>query len=110
MANMSFDFNNIQRSFFTTTLKDGRKLVVKMPMKKTFQKIAGMREEDTKNMTPEDAIDTLGGLCAEVLSNNMEKEKVTAEYMVKDYDLEEMNEFLKHFMNFCNQAKNDPNS
>ena len=39
MANMNFDFNKIQRSFFKTTLKDGRELVVKMPMKKTFEKI-----------------------------------------------------------------------
>lgn len=109
MANMSFDFNNIQRSFFNIALKDGRRLVVKMPMKKTFQKIAGMRKEDTENMTPEDAMDTLGGLCAEVLSNNMNKEKITTNYMVENYDLEEMNEFLKHFMSFCNQAKNDPN-
>ena len=40
MANMNFDFNKIQRSFFKTTLKDGRELVVKMPMKKTFEKFA----------------------------------------------------------------------
>ena len=109
MANMSFDFNNIQRSFFTTRLKDGRKLVVKMPMKKTFQKMSGMTEADTEKMTPDDAIDTLANICAEVLSNNMDKEKVTMEYMVENYDLEEMNEFMKHFMGFCNQAKNDPN-
>ena len=45
MANMNFDFNKIQRSFFKTTLKDGRELVVKMPMKKTFEKITAAQLE-----------------------------------------------------------------
>ncbi len=38
MANLSFDFNKVKRSFMTVTLKDNRKLIVKMPMKKTFEK------------------------------------------------------------------------
>ena len=45
MANMNFDFNKIQRSFFKTTLKDGRELVVKMPMKKTFEKIKELESD-----------------------------------------------------------------
>lgn len=36
MANLSFDFNKVKRSFMTVTLKDNRKLIVKMPMKKTL--------------------------------------------------------------------------
>lgn len=109
MADMHFDFNKVKRSFFRTTLKDGRKLIVKMPMKKTFERLAGMSEQDTDSMTAGDAIDTMAGLCAGILSNNMTKEKVTADYIAEDYDLEEMEQFLKHFMSFCNQAKNDPN-
>lgn len=109
MADMSFDFNQIKRSFFRTTLKDGRKLVVKMPMKKTFQKLAGMAQKDVENMTADDGMDTMAGLCAEILSNNMNKEKVTAKYMSDDYDMEEMGEFLRHFMEFCNQTKDNPN-
>lgn len=44
MANMNFDFNKIQRSFFKTTLKDGRELVVKMPMKKHLKKLRQHRK------------------------------------------------------------------
>ena len=51
MANMNFDFNKIQRSFFKTTLKDGRELVVKMPMKKTFEKITAAQEMDLEEMS-----------------------------------------------------------
>ena len=109
MANMSFDFNKIQRSFFKTTLKDGKELIVKMPMKKTFEKIVMAQEMDTEEMSVADAMDTLGAICAEVLSNNLNKEKVTTKYMTDNYDTEEMGEFIKGFMKFVQGAKNDPN-
>lgn len=109
MASMSFDFNKIQRSFFTVTLKDARKLVVKMPMKKTFEKITAIQEMDTEAMTTDDAMDTLGGIVAEALSNNMTKEKVTTKFITDNYDIEEMTEFIDGFMEFVNGAKKNPN-
>lgn len=109
MASMSFDFNKIQRSFFTVTLKDERKLVVKMPMKKTFEKITAIQEMDTENMTTDDAMDTMGGIVAEALSNNMSKEKVTTDYITENYDVEEMTEFIDGFMEFVNGVKKNPN-
>ena len=51
MANLSFDFNKVKRSFMTVTLKDNRKLIVKMPMKKTFEKLSALQEMDTDSMT-----------------------------------------------------------
>ena len=35
-------------------------------------------------------MDTLGGLCAEILSHNMTGEQVTAKEITDDYDTEEM--------------------
>ena len=43
MANLSFDFNKIKRTFFNVTLKDGTALQVKMPKKKTFGKVKALR-------------------------------------------------------------------
>ena len=69
MANLSFDFNKVKRSFMTVTLKDNRKLIVKMPMKKTFEKLSALQEMDTDSMTAEDATQQLsapdgaGGCC-----------------------------------------------
>ena len=54
MANLSFDFNKVKRSFMTVTLKDNRKLIVKMPMKKTFEKLSALQEMDTDSMTAYD--------------------------------------------------------
>ena len=109
MANLSFDFNKIKRSFFDVTLTDGRKLVVKMPMKKTFEKISSLQEVDENEMSMDDALDTLGGLCAEILSNNMTSEKVDTKYMTDNYDIEEMQLFIESYYNFAAGVKDNPN-
>lgn len=109
MANMTFDFNKVNRSFMTTTLKDGRKLIVKMPMKKTFEKMSALQEVDVDNMSIDDAMDTLGGLCAEILSHNMTGEKITAQEITDNYDTEEMSALIDKYMEFAGGVKNNPN-
>lgn len=109
MANLSFDFNKVKRSSMTVTLKDNRKLIVKMPMKKTFEKLSALQEMDTDSMTAEDAMDTLGGLCAEILSHNMTGERVTTKEITDDYDTEEMEALIDAYMEFAGGVKNNPN-
>ena len=109
MANMNFDFNKINRSFFTVTLTDGKKLLVKMPKKGTFGKLAAVQDMDTDNMTMDDAMDTLGAIVAEALSNNLQGEKITTEYITDQYDVEEMSEFVDNYMAFVNGASKNPN-
>lgn len=109
MANVNFDFNKVKRSFMTATLKDNRRLVVKMPMKKTFEKLTALQEIDTESMTAEDAMDTMGGLCAEILSNNMTRERVTVQEITENYDIEEMEALIDAYMEFAGGVKNDPN-
>ena len=109
MANLSFDFIKVKRSFMTVTLKDNRKLIVKMPMKKTFEKLSALQEMDTDSMTAEDAMDTLGGLCAEILSHNMTGEQVTTKEITDDYDTEEMEALIDAYMEFAGGVKNNPN-
>lgn len=93
----------------TVTLKDNRKLIVKMPMKKTFEKLSALQEMDTDSMTAEDAMDTLGGLCAEILSHNMTGERVTTKEITDDYDTEEMEALIDAYMEFAGGVKNNPN-
>lgn len=93
----------------TATLKDNRKLIVKMPMKKTFEKLSALQEMDTDSMTAEDAMDTLGGLCAEILSHNMTGEQVTTKEITDDYDTEEMEALIDAYMEFAGGVKNNPN-
>ena len=109
MANVSFDFNKIKRSFFNTTLKDGRQLQVKMPKKKTFEKLSALQNINEDEVDIDDIVDTFGALCAETLSHNLNGEEVTAAYMVENYDIEEMTEFVKQFYVFVGGVADDPN-
>ena len=108
---MSFNFNNLKKSFFNVTLKNGKNLLVKMPMKKTMTKIQQLQEMgDNEDISVQAVIDGLGGAIAEVLSNNMTGEKVTAKEITDDYDLEEMKIFLSDFYEkFVGQLDKNPN-
>jgi len=110
MASMNFDFNKIKRSFLNVTLKNGKSIVVKMPLKKTYEKAIAMKNIDEEEMDVSTAIEELAVICSEFLSNNMTKEKVTVKYITENYDLEEMVMFLDYFVAFVSSAKNDPNS
>jgi hypothetical protein len=109
MANMTFDFNKIPRSFLTVVLKDKSKLLVKMPKKSTFEKMTALPKIDDTSMDPDAAFDTLATICAEILSNNMQQKQVSPEYMAAEYDIEEMQAFTERFMQFCDGLKSDPN-
>lgn len=109
MANLSFSFNKMKRSFFTVELKDGRKLVVKMPKKSTFEKMSALEELDTENTTVNDVMDTLGGVVAEFLSNNMNGERITADEITEGYDIEEMHELIGQYVAFTRSMSRDPN-
>ena len=109
MANLSFSFNKMKRSFITVELKDGRKLVVKMPKKSTFEKMNALEELDTENTTINDVMDTLGGVVAEFLSNNMNGERITADEITEGYDIEEMHELIEQYVAFTRSMSRDPN-
>ena len=109
MANLSFDFNKVKRSFMTVTLKDNRKLIVKMPMKKSFEKLSARQGRDRVCMTAGDALGRLGGVCAEILSHNMTGERVTTKEITDDYDTEEMEALIDAYMEFAGGVKNNPN-
>lgn len=103
-----FDFNKIKRSYMTVKLRDGKTLVVRMPEKRVFEKMQDMSELDDENNG--DAYRYLLELVAEILSNNKNKEMVTAQYLEEEgYDIEELTAFLEEYGEFTNQLKNDPN-
>ena len=111
MANYSFSFNRINRSFLNTELWDGTKLQVKMPKKSTFEKLTTLQQyKDDKNATIEDVMDTFGSVVAEVLSNNLDGRKFTAKEVTDNMDIEEMKDFLfSYYRDFVGTLADDPN-
>ena len=110
MANLSFDFNKIKRTFFNVTLKDGTALLVKMPKKKTFGKVKALRTlQEDENADIDDVMDTMAGVMADCLSNNLNGVKVEPEQL-ENYDIEEMTAFIEeYYEKFVGEIQNNPN-
>ena len=110
MANLSFDFNKIKRTFFNVKLKDGTALQVKMPTKKTFGKVKALRTlQEDENADIDDVMDTMAGVMADCLSNNLNGVKVEPEQL-ENYDIEEMTAFIEeYYEKFVGEIQNNPN-
>ena len=110
MANLSFNFNKIKRTFFNVTLKDGTALQVKMPKKKTFGKVKALRTlQEDENADIDDVMDTMAGVMADCLSNNLNGVKVEPEQL-ENYDIEEMTAFIEeYYEKFVGEIQNNPN-
>lgn len=111
MANLSFDFNKIKRTFFNVKLKDGTALQVKMPTKNTFGKVQALNAlRENENANVDDVIDTMAGVMADCLSNNLNGVKVSAEQVSEEYDIEEMTAFIEeYYEKFVGGLQNNPN-
>ena len=111
MANLSFNFNKIKRTFFNVTLKDGTALQVKMPTKNTFGKVQALQHlQNDENADVGDVIDTMAGVMADCLSNNLNGVKVDANLISEEYDIEEMTAFIaEYYEKFVGGIQNNPN-
>lgn len=111
MANLSFNFNKIKRSFFNVTLKDGTVLQVKMPTKNTFGKVQALnRLQQDKNADIDDVMDTMAGVMSDCISNNLNGIKVSKDQIAKEYDVEEMTTFIaEYYEKFVGGIQNNPN-
>lgn len=111
MANLSFDFNKIQRTFFNVKLKDGTTLQVKMPTKNTLGKVQALNSlQQDENVDIGDVMDTMAGVMADCLSNNLNGVKITASQIAEEYDVEEMTAFiLEYYEKFVGAIQNNPN-
>ncbi len=90
MANRNFDFGKLKKSWYNTKLKDGTMLLVGMPMKKTFDKIAGI-ERLQEDSSSSEVYNSIQDLMSEILSNNKQGKHISQVYLEKEiYNLEEM--------------------
>ena len=110
MANKSFNFGKMKRRFYTTTLKDGKVVIVNMPKKSTFEKMQEISDLDEEEVDGKEVYKTMLSLMAEILSNNKNGERITAEYLEsEEYDIEEIVAYINDYGDFVNSIKNNPN-
>ena len=100
----------MKRSFYTTTLKDGKVVIVNMPKNSTFEKMQEISDLDEEEVDGKEVYKTMLSLMAEILSNNKNGERITAEYLEnEEYDIEEIVAYINDYGDFVNSIKNNPN-
>lgn len=128
MAVTAFNCNKIRHTYWPFTFKDrkdeagnvvpGKKIMVRMPTKGTFEKmqeIQDIREMEESEVRADAVIDSMHGLIAEILNNNLENpnpkkpKKPVREKDLENYDLEECSAILSAYMSFLDELRADPN-
>ncbi len=101
----AFNFNKIQRRYWSVTLKNGRTLLVGMPTKGLFEAMAEMQNIDKADI---DATDSLYAAMRQILNNNKQGYKFSKEEL-NNYSFEEVQEFFRAYSNFVAELGNEKN-
>ena len=81
-----------------------------MPKKSTFEKMQEISDLDEEEVDGKEVYKTMLSLMAEILSNNKNGERITAEYLEsEEYDIEEIVAYINDYGDFVNSIKNNPN-
>ncbi len=128
--NFRVNFQKAKRNYMVLTFDDEREkdgkieecektICVGMPKKRIFtalmdmQDIANKRDEAQtaaeKNGANREIIDELYELTAQILSNNLKGEKITADWVDEHLQINEIKDFLTQYANFANGEASSPN-
>lgn len=132
--NYNINFQKAKRNYMVLTFDDEREveedgektieeyertICVGMPKKRTFSKLIDMQDiidrleeaqtKTEKNEVNREIINSLYDLVAEILSNNKNREKITAEWTEDQFSVKELREFLQQYIKFTNGEATNPN-
>ena len=125
--NFNINFQKAKRNFMTLTFDDvdengkpfEHQILVGMPKKRIYGILLDLKktlsEDPEKASTAEEAdiqkrkIDDLYVLVAEILSNNLAKEKITVDWVDDQMNTEDIKFFLNEYVKFCKGEAASPN-
>lgn len=128
--NFNINFTKTKRNYMVLTFDDEKmvdgKLVeyekvihVGMPKKRVFTVLMDMKDlaykkddaqtEREKGQLDREIIDEMYVLAAEILSNNMKKERISVEWVEEQFSTEEMKKILEQYSKFANGEATNPN-
>lgn len=122
----SINFQKAKRNFMTVTFEDEKPdgtpynhiICVGMPKKRIFDELLSLDELDTddepqsraeKNQINRRRINALYDVVATILSNNLAKEKITAEWVGEMMNTDEVKDFLQEYSKFARGEAANPN-
>lgn len=105
------DFTQSAKRYLAINLIDNQLIRVRMPTKKVFDALLDLKDHLTRLSTDDGGqLDEIYDLIAVVLSNNLEHQPVTSEYLAELFDIEDVQTFFQAYMTFINGIVSDPNS
>ena len=102
------DYTKVKKRTFSVKLFDGTTLLLTMPKKRTYEKMANTQSLDVENLD-EKSINDIYELVAEILSANTRKKKYTAEEVGDVFDMDDIFMLLNEYMEFAGAVEEDPN-
>jgi len=105
------DFTQSAKRYLAVNLIDNQRIRVRMPTKKVFDALLGLKDHLT-SLTTDDGgqLSEIYDLIAIVLSNNLEHQPVTSAYLAELLDIEDVQTFFQGYMAFISEVLADPNS
>ncbi|MCM1217220.1 MAG: hypothetical protein NC548_22195 [Lachnospiraceae bacterium] len=128
--NYRVNFQKAKRNYIVLTFDDEREengkivecektICVGMPKKRVFTALMDMQEivdkkgealtAAAKNEANREIIEELYELTAQILSNNLKGEKITADWVDDHFQIDEIKVFLTQYANFANGEASNPN-
>ena len=105
------DFTQSAKRYLAINLIDNQLIRVRMPTKRVFDALLGLKDHLTSLTTDDgEQLTEIYDLIAIVLSNNLEHQPITSEYLVELFDIEDVQFFFQGYMAFINEVTSDPNS
>ena len=105
------DFTQSAKRYLAINLIDNQLIRVRMPTKRVFDALLGLKDHLT-GLTADDGgqLNEIYDLIAIVLSNNLEHQPITSEYLAELLDIEDVQTFFQAYMSFISGVVSDPNS
>lgn len=105
------DFTQSAKRFLAVNLIDNQLIRVRMPTKRVFDALMGLRDRLSGQITDDAGqLDEIYCLIAIVLSNNLEHTEIAHEYLAELFDIEDVQTFFQAYMAFISGVVSDPNS
>lgn len=122
---LSVNFQKVKRNYMTLTFDDPKSekgvkvIVVGMPKKKVFDALMDMQDtiterEEAQNAKERDeanrrTIEEMYILTSKILSNNLNGEAISKDWVEENMDIEDMKAFFAQYVRFVKIPDTDPN-
>lgn len=106
----ALDFRTVKKQFLTLTFNDGNVVLIRSPklinienLMELSKRFSKANEDIQHGDTDSEDVRIVYQMCADIISNNMQKEKITVDYLAEQFDVEDLTIFFDQYMGFVSE-------